>query len=124
MHSIVVGGHFSAAHRLRNHPGPCCRLHGHNFRVEIEISGPRLDAAGMLVDFLQLDRELRALLRTLDHRCLDNVPPFDAQAATAENLSAYIADELTRRLPLPADVRLQRVTVWESEAYRASFTPD
>jgi len=42
---------FAAAHRLRDHPGKCADLHGHNYTVEIFIRAPRLNDQGMVADF-------------------------------------------------------------------------
>ena len=42
---------FAAAHTLRDYPGKCSRLHGHNWKMEIEVRADRLDAVGMGVDF-------------------------------------------------------------------------
>ena len=32
---------FSAAHALRDYDGPCARTHGHNYRVEVELTGEK-----------------------------------------------------------------------------------
>ena len=54
MYSVKRDIHFSYGHRLLNHPGKCARLHGHNARVQIEISSERLDPQGMVMDFEQI----------------------------------------------------------------------
>jgi 6-pyruvoyltetrahydropterin/6-carboxytetrahydropterin synthase len=59
---------FSAAHFI-TFAGHCERLHGHNYRVAVEIFGP-LDADHLVVDFLAVRDELRTLCLELDHYTL------------------------------------------------------
>lgn len=48
---------FSAAHMLQGHEGLCRNLHGHNYLLEVEVTGPILDSGSskaMVIDFSQL----------------------------------------------------------------------
>jgi 6-pyruvoyltetrahydropterin/6-carboxytetrahydropterin synthase len=59
---------FSAAHFVTI--GDFCeRLHGHNYRVAAEVTGP-LDADTFVVDFIALRDELQRIVALLDHRML------------------------------------------------------
>jgi 6-pyruvoyltetrahydropterin/6-carboxytetrahydropterin synthase len=60
---------FSAAHFLVFADGRCEPLHGHNYRVAAEVSGP-LDENQCVVDFVVLTERLRAVLAELDHAVL------------------------------------------------------
>ncbi|MBN2216886.1 MAG: 6-pyruvoyl tetrahydropterin synthase family protein, partial [Pirellulales bacterium] len=60
---------FSAAHFITLDARHCEHLHGHNYRVGVEIEGPLGDQQ-VVVDFLAVDRVIRELLRPLDHRVL------------------------------------------------------
>ncbi|MGA2063702.1 MAG: 6-carboxytetrahydropterin synthase [Thermoguttaceae bacterium] len=60
---------FSAAHFLAFTDGRCEPLHGHNYRVAAEVSGP-LDENQCVVDFVVLAERLRAVLAQLDHAVL------------------------------------------------------
>ena len=60
---------FSAAHFITIGADCCERLHGHNYRVAAEVSGP-LDENHCVVDFLVLRENLQATLQELDHRVL------------------------------------------------------
>ena len=51
---LTVRRHFSAAHHLRDYDGKCAHLHGHNYKIEITVTGDELDDCGMLMDFGQL----------------------------------------------------------------------
>lgn len=60
---------FSAAHFITFNGDVCERLHGHNYRVEVELAGP-LDANQYVFDFIALRDAVRALAAELDHRVL------------------------------------------------------
>ncbi len=60
---------FSAAHFITFAGDVCERLHGHNYRVSVEVSGP-LDENQYVVDFIALRDELKKLTDELDHRML------------------------------------------------------
>jgi 6-pyruvoyltetrahydropterin/6-carboxytetrahydropterin synthase len=60
---------FSAGHFITFEGGVCERLHGHNYRVAVEVQGP-LDENHYVVDFVALRETIRAVLGELDHRML------------------------------------------------------
>lgn len=121
MYEVSVRGHFSAAHNLRRYHGKCEALHGHNYKVEVAVRGPSLGEGGMLLDFGQLKAHLKAVLEGLDHKYLNEVPPFDEEEPSCENIARYICRELQRRLP---DLKVHRVTVWESEDTSSTYFPE
>jgi len=67
-----------------------------------------------------LQDALRAIVQPMDHCNLNDYPPFTKENPSAENLARYIADELNRRWRDPG-VRLQSVTVWETEQTGARY---
>jgi 6-pyruvoyltetrahydropterin/6-carboxytetrahydropterin synthase len=60
---------FSAAHFITFHGNVCERLHGHNYRVNVEVFGP-LDENHYVIDFIALRDELKKITDALDHRML------------------------------------------------------
>ncbi|MBS3795612.1 MAG: 6-pyruvoyl tetrahydropterin synthase family protein [Candidatus Thorarchaeota archaeon] len=71
VHTIRVSDpkmHFSSAHFVEDAEG-CERLHGHNYYVEIELSG-QLDEHGMVADFRAVRRRIVEICEELDHRVL------------------------------------------------------
>ncbi len=60
---------FSAAHFITYGDDICERLHGHNYRVEVEIEGPLGDHA-YVVDFIALKEALFTIVQRLDHHVL------------------------------------------------------
>jgi 6-pyruvoyltetrahydropterin/6-carboxytetrahydropterin synthase len=60
---------FSAAHFITYSGNVCERLHGHNYRVNVEVHGP-LDENHCVIDFIALRDELKKITDRLDHRML------------------------------------------------------
>lgn len=120
--TLTVRSSFAAAHRLREYAGNCERLHGHNWQVEATVESATLDGRGMAVDFRAIKGALGEVLAELDHRYLNEVPPFDAENPSSENIARYLFGRMAGRIPPPA--RLSRVTVWESDDARAEYAED
>ncbi|MDM7926381.1 MAG: 6-carboxytetrahydropterin synthase QueD [bacterium] len=120
MYRVFVESHFTAAHRLRGYEGQCGRLHGHTWKVRVEVESGRVDAIGISLDFKELKSLVDAPLEKLDHYHINEIPPFDAENPTAENLSRFIYREVKSRLP--EGVTVTSVTVWESEKYGVAYS--
>lgn len=124
MYAVTVEHKFSAGHSLRNYHGRCENIHGHNWKVEVEIAGEQLDSAGMLIDFLLLKRLINQAIDPLDHQFLNEVPPFDTRNPSAENIARYVYEELTKGLEGANDqapVRISQVRVWETDDAAAVY---
>lgn len=122
MYELTVERDFSAAHLMRGHPGACARLHGHNYRVLLTVEGERLDETGILVDFADLKAAFDEVLAALDHRNLNEVPPFDAINPSSEHLARFIFGRMKRALGDRA--RVGRVTVYESATNSVTYRED
>ena len=105
---------FAAAHQLHGYDGDCARLHGHNYRVEVEVTATRLDEVGLGMDFREIRRAAGEVADALDHRHLNEIPPFDRENPSAENLAKYFFDRVGELLNRP-HARVSAVTVWETE---------
>ncbi len=121
MYELTVEDHFAAAHRLREYEGECENLHGHNWRVQVRVVAERLGKLGMVMDFRELKHSLGQVLSELDHTYLNEVPPFDRENPTTENLCRHIAARMGDLLP--EGVGVGRVSCWESEKCSASYSP-
>jgi len=112
---------FSAAHALRDYEGPCSRVHGHNYRVEVELYGPSLGKNQLLTDFYDVDAWLQPLVDRLDHRLINEIPPFTEVNPTAEALAAWFFHELKAVMPVSDSCFLKAVHIWETDDSCASF---
>jgi len=124
MYEVSVEDTFAAAHNLRNYKGKCENLHGHNYKVRVIVAGKELDSVGLLYDFVQLKQVIQSVIRSLDHKYLNELPPFDKLNPSAENLARHICEEALRKLPqAPNGAGIASVTVWETETTAATYRP-
>lgn len=91
---------FSAAHFTLFPDGSAELLHGHNYQVAVEITGPRLDDYGLLCDFVQVKDAIRDLCESLDSRTL--IPVRSPDLEVKENGDAVEVAFRERRYRLPA----------------------
>ena len=123
MYELTVKVSFSAAHSLRDYEGPCSKVHGHNWLVEVVVSGHELQSNAMLVDFGDIKQAASEVLSRLDHTNLNEVPPFDKINPTSENLARWIFEEMGDRVNT-STVRVTRVNIREAETSCASYFED
>lgn len=117
-HCLTLETVFSAAHAIvmRGEREP---LHGHDWRVTVRIGGDTLDPDGLLVDFHQVQRDLRAIVEPWHNRNLNEVEPFDSVNPTAELVAQTIGERVAETLP--AGVRLVSVSVTEAIGCAAEY---
>jgi 6-pyruvoyltetrahydropterin/6-carboxytetrahydropterin synthase len=118
MYRICVIKEFASAHNLRGYKGNCENLHGHNFKAEVFLEGEELDTSGMLVDFRVLKDHLASIIDNLDHKYLNETPPFNRINPTSENIAQHIFNELKRSFP----GKVSNVRVWESKNAFAEYS--
>jgi 6-pyruvoyltetrahydropterin/6-carboxytetrahydropterin synthase len=115
---------FAASHRLHSDAlsaeenarvyGKCNNPygHGHNYVVEISVSGTPDPATGMIANLADLDGFVeREVIEAFDHKSLnEDVPAFRAKVPTTEN----ICKEIYERLKHFPKAKLERVRVEET----------
>ena len=101
---------IAGAHRLNlNYESKCANLHGHNWIVTVWCKSQTLDANGMVMDFTHIKRQVQD---KLDHKCLNDVVPFNP---TAENIAKWVCEQIPN---------CYRVSVQESEGNVATYERD
>ncbi len=120
MYRLMIRTSFAAAHCLIHYQGECENLHGHNWKVEVAVSARELDKAGLGIDFKVLKAETNLFLKTLDHKYLNELPPFADLSPSSENIARYLHDELSRKFN-DGNIKVEMVTVWESDFAGASY---
>jgi 6-pyruvoyltetrahydropterin/6-carboxytetrahydropterin synthase len=116
---MMVESQFCAAHAIRDYPGPCCHLHGHNYRVVAHLRGGELDALGMLIDYAEVKRALASILAPFDHAYLNELPDFATANPTSEEIARVLYYRLQEALFTTEDVqrrvRISELIVYESD---------
>jgi 6-pyruvoyltetrahydropterin/6-carboxytetrahydropterin synthase len=123
MFEVCAEHSFAAAHALRNYHGKCENVHGHNYKIQVRVVGPKLDETGMLLDFIELKRLLRGATERLDHQFLNEIAPFDTVNPSAENIAKYLYDEISGNLQSANAAALHEVKVWETDIQFACYRP-
>ena len=120
MYELKVVTHFAAAHQLQMVGEKCENLHGHNWKIEVCVTGKDLDDGGVLMDFGEIKKHLADIMDGLDHHFLNDLDSFRDCAPSSENIARHIAQSLQRQLAKPG-VRVSRVSAWESETSCATY---
>jgi len=117
MFTITKEFSFSAAHQLTqlSEGHPCSRVHGHNYKVKVELKSNDLDKQGMVQDYGELKPIKDWIDQTLDHKNLNNIVPRDP---TAENIAIWIYSLWKSSFPL-----LSAVEVSETDKTWARYEP-
>ena len=124
MRELMIQLSFSSAHLLRNYAGKCANLHGHNYRVEVYVRGHKLDKADMLADFAEIKTAMRKVVDYLDHKNINELPPFDREMnPTAERLAEYFLAEVAREINNQR-VQVYKVRIWETDTCAATYELD
>lgn len=123
---------FNAAHQLRDPDlpddenrrlfGKCVNLHGHNYMLEVAVTGEVDPRTGYIMDLKRLsDLVCGEIIEHVDHRNLNtDVPWLAGRMPTAENLAMAFWDRLEPHLR----GGLRSVKVWETEKTWAECSGD
>lgn len=137
MYTIKISSSFDSAHFLSGYSGYCANIHGHRWKVEIEICSQELlteeSNRGMVVDFSVAKKILNEIINEYDHglivekgslkedtyNCLvrDNFRVILVDyRPTAENIAKYIYQFLSKH-----SFKVRSVTVYETPNNSATF---
>ena len=94
--------------------------HAHPYRLEWVLEGAALDTHGYLVDLLEVETRLEAVLRVVGGRVLNDLPEFAGLNPSLENFARILAMQLAGALDRDR-VRSHTVRLWESPTAWASF---
>ena len=118
---------WEMGHRLLCHAGKCKNLHGHSYRMQVEISGDEL-TNGMLMDYYDLKQIVQPFVDELDHcfiinkkdeRLLKAAEELKTKKViidyetTAENLCKYFIGKILES-GLPAQIKKLKVKIFET----------
>jgi 6-pyruvoyltetrahydropterin/6-carboxytetrahydropterin synthase len=120
MYTLTTMVEFSSAHTLVGHSGPCKKMHGHNWKVEVEITGDKLDKIWMVVDFKEIRKATNLVVDELDHEFLNNLEPFSEDNPTAENIARYIFTKLSEEFS-NKNVKVNSIKLWETDKSAVSY---
>jgi len=120
VYELKIVSQVAAAHQLREFQGKCEQLHGHNWKIEVYVTGDTLGEDGLLIDFGLIKKDTKKVLEKLDHKFLNELEPFKKENPSSENIARYIYESLSHTLNNDA-IRISKVTAWESDTACATY---
>ncbi len=125
MYILTVEDTFASAHQLRGYKGKCENIHGHNWKVVLSVKGNKLNEIGLLIDFHELKDILKKITGMLDHKNINEIPPFDKINPSSELIAEFICSKTAEELKKTSDhIYVESVTVWESGTSRCTYIPE
>jgi 6-pyruvoyl-tetrahydropterin synthase len=128
MYAVEVRDHVMVAHSFTGEMfGPAQALHGATFVIDAAFLAETLDRNGVVIDIGRAHEGLRAIVKDLNYRNLDDLPEFRGHNTTTEFLTKHVHDRLAaaaRDNGLGRDGRelnAIRVTISESHVARAWY---
>lgn len=120
MYEVMITTQFCAAHRLKYLDGKFENLHGHNWTAVVTVEAQEVNAMGVGVDFVWLKEATRELLSKLDYQTINDVPPFNEQNPSAENIARWLFGQLNEKIT-EEGVRVRRVEICEMPGCGAAY---
>ena len=91
--------------------------------MQVTLAGEELNPTGLLVDFAEVKRLIRAVVARLDHQFLNDLAPFDAINPSAENIAQWFHRELSDAVASENAV-VRAITIWEGPVNSVTFRAD
>jgi len=120
MYELKIVSQFAAAHQLRGFEGGCENLHGHNWKIDVYATGMALGKDGLLIDFKILKKATQKALDELDHKFLNELDAFKSVNPSSENIARHVFKSVSKHLNCQ-ELKVSKVTAWESESACASY---
>jgi 6-pyruvoyltetrahydropterin/6-carboxytetrahydropterin synthase len=121
MYALSVRRDFRAEHFLIGGDwGAENQPHPHPYRLEVELHGDALDAHGYLLDIVDLEARLDAILARYTDRRLNDLPEFAGLNPSLEHFARIVCDALAAGMSAPNLQRI-RLRLWENDAAWASY---
>ena len=124
MYTVAVTRDFIAQHFLIGGDwGAENERHSHHYRVEVQLEGGGLNQHGYLVDIVDIETHLEALVARYRDKTLNDVPEFEGLNPSIEHFARIFCQALSDLIRAP---NLQAVTIkmWENEIAWASYYED
>jgi 6-pyruvoyltetrahydropterin/6-carboxytetrahydropterin synthase len=124
MYTVAVKRDFVAQHFLIGGDwGLENQKHSHHYQIELHLEGAELDQHGYLVDIVDIESNLDALVAAYRDRTLNELPEFAGLNPSIEHFSRLLCQSLSQRIHAD-NLRAITVKLWENEIAWASYRLD
>lgn len=121
MYTVAVKRSFVAQHFLFGGDwGSENELHSHHYVIELQLEGATLDQHGYLVDIVDIETNLDALVTEYRDKTLNELPAFAGKNPSIEHFSRILCETLNERIAAP-NISAFVVKLWENEIAWASY---
>lgn len=121
MYTVAVKRDFVAQHYLIGGDwGAENFKHSHHYVVEVQLEGATLDKHGYLVDIVDIERNLNALVTHYRDQTLNDLPEFAGLNPSLEHFSRRLCQTFTDHIRAET-LSAVTVKVWENEIAWASY---
>jgi 6-pyruvoyltetrahydropterin/6-carboxytetrahydropterin synthase len=121
MYTVAVKRDFIAHHYLFGGDwGAENELHAHHYVIELQLEGAELDQHGYLVDIVDIENHLEALIAVYRDQTLNDLPAFEGLNPSIEHFSRLLCLELNQRIQAN-NIHAVTVVLWENEIAWASY---
>lgn len=145
MFTVTKSFNVPIGHRLMENANRCFCLHGHNLKIDVEVSRESLNKNGMVIDFYDLKKIVESCTDAFDHSTILNskdkeigdllsqmggIRPQrvrylpDDMDPTSENLCYIIYNVLSSEFTVYDEkLKLKSISIWESDTSKAKYEP-
>ena len=122
MYTLAVKRDFIAQHYLIGGDwGDENYRHSHHYVVELQLQGPRLDRHGYLVDIVDVEENLEALVAYYKDKMLNDLPEFAGKNPSIEHFSRIFCMQMHERIKAD-NLSSICIKIWENEIAWTSYT--
>lgn len=94
--------------------------HSHHYVLELQLEGHQLDQHGYLVDIVDVEKHLNALVAHYRDKTLNDLPEFAGLNPSIEHFTRIVAETLAAQIKAETLTALT-VKIWENEIAWASY---
>ena len=121
MYSVSVKRDFIAQHYLIGGDwGAENELHSHHYQAEVQLEGDTLDPYGYLVDIVDIEQSLNALVARYRDHILNDLPEFEGLNPSIEHLSRILCQAMAAQIQAK-NLNAVTVKLWENEIAWAAY---
>lgn len=121
MYTLAVRRSFVAQHFLIGGDwGAENFWHSHHYQLELQLEGATLDQHGYLVDIVQVEAALNALVAHYRDKTLNELPEFAELNPSIEHFTRIAAHQLALQIYAP-NLSALTIKIWENEIAWASY---
>ena len=114
MYEISIIKNLIAQHYLENEEGFESKRHSHHYKIEVILSGDKLNTNGYLVNFIEVEEIIDDAIEYFRDKTLNEIAEFTDINPSLENFSKIFCKRFITKLN-SANINSVRIKIWESD---------